>query len=123
MTRRDWAGLAVVAVWVAALLVYRQVYIEPRDWGAICAASAAPFACAPRAALLWLQFWQLWGAAALALGLAAFVGAGFWAAVGAVALGAAAVINYNATWGMLGLALGAWTWITRPPTRGPTARP
>jgi hypothetical protein len=123
MTRRDWAGLAVVAVWVAALVAYRHTYIEPREWGAICAAAAAPLVCAPRAALLWLQFWQLWGAAALALGLAAFVGVGFWAAVGAVALGAAAVIDYNATWGMLGLALGAWAWITRRPTRGPAARP
>jgi len=123
MRRRDYAGLAVVAVWVAALLAYRHFAIEPREWGAICAAVPAPLACAPRAALLWLQFWQLWGAAALALGLAAFVGAGFWEAVGAVALGAAAVVNYNATWGMLGLALGAWAWITRSPGRGRAARP
>jgi len=123
MTRRDCAGLAAVAVWVAALLAYRYIYIEPREWGAVCAAASAPLACAPRAALLWLQFWQLWGMAALVLGLAAFVGAGFWAAVAAVALGAGAVINYNATWGMLGLALGAWAWITRRPTRGRAARP
>ncbi len=119
MMRRDYAGLAVVAAWVAALLVYRQIVIEPREWGAICAAAGAPLACAPRAALLWLQNWQLWGAAALTLGLAAFVGAGFWAAVAAVALGAAAVINYNATWGMLGMALGAWAWLRRHSDRRP----
>ncbi len=120
MTRRDWAGLVVVAVWVAALVAYRHVFIEPREWGAICAAAAAaPLACALRTALLWLQFWQLWGTAALVLGLAAFIGTWSWAAVGAVALGAAAVINYNATWGMLGLALGAWAWLRRHGERRP----
>ena len=40
-----------------------------------------------------------------------------------MALGAAAVANYNATWGMLGLALGAWAWIRRMRTRtGRSAR-
>lgn len=107
-------GLAVVAVSIAALLVYRYLFIEPREWGALCTANP-PLACAPRAALLWLQHYYLWGAGALALGLWAFMGAPFIVSVAGVALGAAAVINYNATWGMLGLALAAWAWIRQPP--------
>jgi hypothetical protein len=31
-----------------------------------------------------------------------------------VLFGIAAVINYNATWGMVGAALGAWTWLRAP---------
>ena len=108
---RDWAGLLSVALWLAVLLAYRHLYIEPRAWGAACAAAAPPLACLPREALLWAQYWGLWGLAALALGLAAFLGAPV--AVAAVAAGVAGVVNYNATWGMLGLALGAWAWIRR----------
>ena len=29
----------------------------------------------------------------------------------AVALGVIAVLNYNASWGLLGAVLGAWAWI------------
>jgi len=42
--------------------------------------------------------------------------------VGAVALGIAGVINYNASFGMLGAALGAWAWLgTVPALRRPPA--
>ncbi|MCW3475999.1 hypothetical protein [Limobrevibacterium gyesilva] len=111
MDRRDATGLAAVAMWLAVLLAYRHAYIEPRVWGALCAAANPPLACAPRAALLWLQHWGVWGLSGLALGVAAFAGAPV--AVAAVAAGAAGVVNYNATWGMLGAALGAWVWIRR----------
>jgi hypothetical protein len=111
MRGRDWAGLAVAALWLAGLLAYRAYYVEPRVWGAVCAATPAPWACLPRQALLWAQYWGLWGLAALGLGLAAFLGAPV--APVAVAAGIAGVVNYNATWGMLGAALGAWAWIRR----------
>ena len=104
-------GLAVVAAATAGIIAYRYAYIEPRVWGAICAASAPPMACAPRMALLWLQQKYLWGSIALGLGLVAFLCRGpFWVAVAAIVVGVVAVENYNATWGMLGLALGAWVW-------------
>jgi hypothetical protein len=110
--RRDVAGVVVVAACLAGVIAYRAAYIEPRAWGAICAASAPPLACAPRAALLWLQQKYLWGSASLVLGLAAFLWRGpFWVAVAAIVVGVVAVENYNATWGMLGLALGAWVWV------------
>ena len=112
MQRRDWLGLLIAFGVLGAMLGYRAMYVEPREWGALCAAAAPPTACWPRAALLWLQHWQLWGAGALGLGLWAFLGGGaFRVRVAAVALGAVAVANYNATWGMLGLALVAWAWI------------
>lgn len=122
VSRRDAAGLAAVAAALAALLLYRAWGVEPREWGAVCAAAAPPLACAPRAVLLWLQHWQLWGAGALALGLWAFMGGPFAAAAAAVALGGAAVVNYNATWGMIGAALGAWAWLRREDARAAAPR-
>jgi hypothetical protein len=118
LARRDWAGLAIVALATSGLIAYRAVYIEPRAWGTICAAAAgAPLACGPRSALVWLQREYLWGGMALALGLVAFLWRGpFVVAVAAVVMGIAAVENYNATWGMVGAALGAWAWLrVRPP--------
>jgi hypothetical protein len=109
--RRDWIGLTVVAAATAGIIAYRYVYIEPRSWGAICAAASPPLACAPRSALLWLQQKYLWGGGALALGLVAFLWRGPLAmSVAAIVVGVVAVENYNATWGMAGLALGAWAW-------------
>jgi hypothetical protein len=117
--RGDAIGLLVVAACLGGLLLYRASVVEPRAWGALCAAAAPPLSCAPRQALLWLQYQYLWGIGALLCGLAAFVGGARPVAVAAVALGAAAVVNDNASWGMVGLALGAWAWITQPP---PNAR-
>ncbi|MBW8270724.1 hypothetical protein [Caldovatus aquaticus] len=121
MARRDWIGLAVAAGVLGLLLLYRALHVEPRAWGAACAAAAPPLACHPRAALLWLQHWQLWGGGALLLGLRAFLGGPFWVRVAAVTLGAAAIANHNATWGMLGLLLGAWAWIGGAGRQAPRA--
>ncbi len=121
MKRADWLGLAMVAASLAGLILYRQAYVEPREWVGLCAAAAPPMACLPRAGLVWLQHWYLWGTGALALGLWAFLGGPWTVAVAAVAVGAAAVANYNATWGMIGLALGAWAWIRRQRGRAPDA--
>ncbi|MDU7523585.1 MAG: hypothetical protein E7K72_19735 [Roseomonas mucosa] len=80
---RHALSLGAVLLAVGAMALYRHLYVEPREWGALCLdLSRAPLACRPRAALLWLQHWQLWGAG-----------------------------NYNASWGMLGAVLGAWAWI------------
>ena len=116
--RRDVAGLAIVAASIAGMIAYRYAYIEPREWGAVCATASPPLACAPRAALLWLQQKYAWGGVALALGLSAFLLRGpFAVAVAAMVVGVAAVENYNATWGMIGLALGAWAWAANRPSR------
>ncbi len=117
---RDWGGLAVVAAAGAGMALYRATYIEPRAWGTVCAAAGRPLACLPRAGLLWLQREYLWGAVALLLGLWAFLGRGpFVVAVAAIVMGIAGVENYNATWGMLGAALGAWVWLGATRRGGP----
>ncbi len=109
MNGRDGVGLAVVGGGVASMLAFRAVYVEPAGacWGVICWA---------RTGLLWLQAGYLWGTIALGLGLAAFFGRWWRVGVAAVLVGAAAVINYNVTWGMVGAALGAWVWIMRDVT-------
>ena len=51
------------------------------------------------------------GTAALALGILALATQRFPLAVAALCCGAAGLINYNISWGMLGAALGSWTWL------------
>ena len=121
--RRDWIGLAAVAAWIAALLAFRAGVVEPREWAAACAAAHPPLGCAPRAGLLWMRQWALWGLPAVALGLWSLRGAPFAVAVLAVAWGAAGVVNYSATWGMLGAVLGGWVWVTRAGNGAAPARP
>ena len=119
MRRRDWWGLATAAVAAALLILYRLYFLEPRGWGAACVAAMPPLACMPRAALIWMQGRYLLGAGALVVGMVGFAwGGGFAAQLGAVVLGVAAIENYNATWGAIGLALGAWGWLRRTGWRG-----
>ena len=110
--KRDVLALLGVAAAIGLMVLYRYLQVEPREMGALCLDMAhAPFSCRPRAVLLWLQHWQLWGAAALTLGVWAFIGAPFAVRAAAVALGVIAVLNFNATWGMVGAALGGWAWV------------
>ena len=116
---RDLVGLTIVAASIAGVIAYRYAYLEPRAWGAICAAASPPTACVPRAGLLWLQQKYALGAIALGLGLWAFLRRWpFAVAIAAMVVGVAAVENYNATWGMVGLALGAWAWAERLGSEG-----
>ncbi len=91
--------------------IFRQLAIVPRATVGICAAATAPGFCAPRAAVLWLQYQQAFGWAALALGLAAFIFGKKLAGASALGIGIAAVVNYNATTGILGAVLGLVAWI------------
>jgi len=112
--QRDAAGLAVVVAAVAAVMLYRATYLEPVIWGTLCAAASPPLACVPRAALMWLQGHYLMGIASLAFGLWGFAWrGGFGVQLAAIVAGIAALDNYNATWGALGAALGAWGWVSR----------
>jgi len=112
VTKRDLLAMLAVAAAIGLMVAYRAWQVEPREMGALCLdLAAAPFACRPRAVLLWLQHWGLWGAAALALGIWGFVGAPLAVRAAAVAMGVIAVLNFNATWGMIGAALGIWAWV------------
>ena len=114
MRRRDIYGLGAAVLATAGLIAYRQVYLEPRQWGALCVSAAPPLACVPRDGLIWLQHYYLLGIVSLALGLWGFAWRGRFAAqLGAVLFGIAALENYNATWGAVGAALGAWAWLRR----------
>ncbi len=108
----DAVCLALVALIGGGAAAFRQVAIVPRETVGICAAANAPGFCVPRALVLSLQYYQAFGWAALALGLAAFIAG--WRLAGALALGLgiAAVVNYNGTTGILGAALGLVTWIS-----------
>ncbi len=107
----DVACLALVALIGGGAAAFRQYAIVPRATVGLCAAASAPAFCGPRAAVLWLQYEQLFGWAALALGLVAFVFGRRLAGALALGVGIAAVVNYNGTTGILGAALGLFAWI------------
>ncbi|MHB1304828.1 MAG: hypothetical protein ACYCZB_15355 [Acidiphilium sp.] len=113
----DWAGIAAVAAIAAAAIIFRMATIAPREFVGICAAAHRPLVCAPRQAVLWLQYERWFGMAALALGLLAFAFARRALGVAALALGIVATVNYNGTEGVIGAALGLWGWLEAA-TRG-----
>jgi hypothetical protein len=98
------------SVLIAVLLgggafVFRQLAIVPRATVGICAAANPPLFCAPRHAVLWMQFEGWWGWLALACGLAAFFSGKRPLGALAIGLGIAAVVNYNAGPGIVGAAI------------------
>jgi len=109
----DAMGVALVAATLALMIEFRAVYVEPREWGAICVAVDPPGSCIPRSITLWLQGIYGWGAAALYAGLLTFIRSASAVSVAAVSLGTLAVVNQNATWGVLGGLLGMWSWMRR----------
>jgi hypothetical protein len=117
MRRGRIAGAAVVVITTAALETFRLVWMEPRAIGLACVHHTGPAAlCSARAGVGLLQHFGVWGGVALALGILALATGRFWLTVGAVCFGAAGLINYNISWGMLGAALGVWTWLRQPQT-------
>jgi hypothetical protein len=111
-TSEDWFGVWAITMIGAGAFAFRQLAIVPRATVGLCAAAAAPPICAPRAAVLYLQYIQAFGWTALALGILAFILGKRWPGILAIALGITAVINYNATPGIIGAALGIITWIS-----------
>jgi hypothetical protein len=120
--RRHALGLAAVLFTALALELFRRVWFEPRAIGLACLHATAPsLICATRTGIGLLTHFQVFGAAALVLGILAFATARFTLAVLAVCVGVAGLIDYNISWGMLGAALGGWTWLSDA-SRG-TAQP
>ena len=107
----DWYGLTVVALLGVGAWVFRFQTIAPLWTVAACAGPDRPGFCVPRQAMLWLQYQQAFGWAAFILGVAGFVLGRRWLGVLALGVGIAAVVNYNATTGVLGAALGLYAWI------------
>ncbi len=111
MRAEDWVGLWLVAVIGGGMFAFRELAIVPRITVGLCAAANAPAICAPRAVVLWLQYQQAFGWTALLCGIAGFVLGKRWPGVLGVAVGIAAVVNYNATTGIIGAAFGLISWI------------
>lgn len=111
LDRADLAGVAIVVVLAASAIGFRMATIEPRAFVGICAAAHRPLVCAPRQAVLWLQYQQLFGFPALLLGGLAVAFARRWLGVAGLALGIVAVVNFNGTEGIIGAALGLWGWL------------
>ncbi len=107
----DWMSLWMVAVLGGGAYAFRLLAIVPRATVGMCAAASAPAICVPRQAVLTLQYYQGFGWAALALGLAGFFLAKRIPAALALGIGIAAVVNYNATTGIIGAAFGLVTWL------------
>jgi hypothetical protein len=119
-TAEDWMGLWAVAVIGGGMFAFRELAIVPRATVGLCAAAHAPAICAPRAAVLWLQYQQAFGWAALLLGLFAFCTGRRWPAVFGLGIGIDAVVNFNATTGIIGAALAIIAWIGLATGRYPT---
>ena len=109
--RRDWVDVAIIIAIGLGFWLFRQFTIEPRIYGSLCTSAHPPFVCAPRQAVLWAQYQQLFGLVSLLAGLIGWALGNRVLAVAALAIGAAAVINYNGTEGMIGIALGLWAWL------------
>jgi len=107
----DWMGVWVVAVLGGGMFAFREFFIVPRASVGMCAAANAPAICVPRAAVLWLQYQQAFGWVALVLGILAFCTGRRWPAAFAIGIGIAAVVNFNATTGIIGAALAIIAWI------------
>lgn len=111
MRRGDRMGVAIVAAAAVSAISFRITTVEPREFVGLCASRHAPWICAVRHAVLWLQYEHSFGLTSLLLGLFAFVFTYRPLGVVALAFGAIAIINYNATEGVVGAALGLWGWL------------
>ncbi|MEO5374567.1 MAG: hypothetical protein H7840_09835 [Alphaproteobacteria bacterium] len=103
-------GLTAAVAAVAAAAAVRYVMIEPREIGALCQAGLGPWWCPVRQALVVVFRENLLGLGALVLAVLGYVGGESRAArvfaVLAVALGAVALVLYNAGLGAPALLLG-----------------
>ena len=111
LNAEDWLGLGLVAVVGSGMAVCRELAIVRRMTAGLCAAANAPSICAPRAAVLWGQYQQAFGWAALLCGIAGCALGRRWPGVLAVAVGIVAVVNDDAATGIVGAALGLITWL------------
>jgi hypothetical protein len=106
----DWLCLALAGLIGGGVFAFRWLAVVPVATVGQCAATPAPTFCTPRHWLLLGQYYGAWGWAGLACGLAAFFAGSRILAALALGLGIGAVVNYNATQGIIGAALGLMAW-------------
>lgn len=118
---RYGAAAGVVAALAAAL---RFQLIEPQSIGILCSGAGAPWWCLPREAVVLAFHFEVMGALALALGVAAFFVDGprgtrlAWVTL---PFAAAGLVLYNATWAAPAILLGFMAVVREPPTATPPA--
>jgi hypothetical protein len=110
-----WIGIPVSAAAWAMAWGLRETIIDPSAAALACSSAEPPPWCPLRTAILVGQLDQLWGLAALAVGIFALLRGPRWAAVLAPALGLVAIVNYNVEMGVLALIFGLLAAIKGPP--------
>jgi hypothetical protein len=108
----DWMGAWAVAMIGGGAFAFRLLAVKPFAMVGVCAAANAPAICVPRHLVLQAGYLGLFGWAALALGLYAFFRTRRFLGAVALALGIAAVVNYNGTQGIIGGAFGLIAWLS-----------
>jgi hypothetical protein len=128
MTAAGLRYVAVSAVVAAFAAVLRFQLIEPQSIGILCSGAGAPWWCLPREAVVLAFHFEVMGALALLLGIAAFFDdepRGTRLAWVALPFAAAGLVLYNATWATPAILLGLMAVVrSRPGGRSyrPTAR-
>lgn len=109
MTATGLHYAAAAAVVAALAAVLRFQLIEPQAIGILCSGAGAPWWCLPREAVVLAFHFEVMGALALALGVAAFFVEGplgtrlAWITL---PFAAAGLVLYNATWAAPAILLG-----------------
>lgn len=109
---RDLIGAVLAALTGGGAFAFRQLAIVPRATVGLCAAALHPAYCVPRGWVLHWQYLGSFGWVALVAGLIAFFWGSRVVAGLAIGLGIAAVVNYNGTAGIIGVALGVIAWLS-----------
>ena len=112
----DWMGIWLVAMIGGGMFAFRELAIVPRATVGLCAAANAPAICAPRPPCFGCNINRLSAGRRLAWALPPSSPASAGRPSLALGIGIAAVVNYNATTGIIGAALGliAWIGLDRP---------
>ena len=114
-TRRDWAGIAAVVVVFGLFQAFRLIWMEPRSVGLACLHGGPSLVCSTLSGLAWVIHFYVIGGVALLCGIWAITRGSLLPAVLSVCLGVVGMIDYNISWGLLGAALGVWTWLRAAP--------
>jgi hypothetical protein len=117
MTATGLRYVTAAAAVAALAAVLRFQLVEPQSIGILCSGAGAPWWCLPREAVVLAFHFEVMGALALALGVAAFFVDGprstrlAWVTL---PLAAPGLVLYNATWAAPAILLGLMAVVRAP---------